>query len=65
MKPDSGRIEQADLGVRYPQIRGATEALAQGLSAVSARLEPKEAAQAASTIAMWGSRERRASSSCS
>ena len=39
MKLDSGRIEQADLGVRYVQIRGATEALAQGLSAEDCALQ--------------------------
>lgn len=33
MHPDSSRIEQADLAVRYPLVRGATAALAAGLSA--------------------------------
>ena len=33
MRPENNHIEQADLAVRYPQVRGATEALAQGLSA--------------------------------
>jgi ergothioneine biosynthesis protein EgtB len=33
MHPDSGRIEQADLAVRFPRIRDATTALAEGLSA--------------------------------
>ena len=37
MKPES--IEQADLAVRYPQIREATEALAQGLSAEDCALQ--------------------------
>jgi ergothioneine biosynthesis protein EgtB len=32
MHPDSSRIEQADLAVRYPRVRDATGALAQGLS---------------------------------
>ena len=39
MKPDSGRIEQADLAARYARIRGATEALAQGLSAEDCALQ--------------------------
>ena len=33
MNPESGRIEQADLAARYAQVRGATEALTQGLTA--------------------------------
>jgi ergothioneine biosynthesis protein EgtB len=37
MKPES--IEQADLAVRYPQVRGATGALAQGLSAEDCALQ--------------------------
>ena len=37
MKPES--IEQADLAARYPRIRGATEALAQGLSAEDCALQ--------------------------
>jgi ergothioneine biosynthesis protein EgtB len=37
MKPES--IEQADLAVRYPQVRGATEALTQGLSAEDCALQ--------------------------
>ena len=39
MKPDSGRVEQADPATRYGQIRGATEALAQGLSAEDCALQ--------------------------
>ena len=37
MKPES--IQQADLAVRYPQVRGATVALAQGLSAEDCALQ--------------------------
>jgi ergothioneine biosynthesis protein EgtB len=37
MKPES--IEQADLAVRYPRVRAATEALAQGLSAEDCALQ--------------------------
>jgi ergothioneine biosynthesis protein EgtB len=39
MKPDSGRIEQADLAARYAQVRGATEALTQGLTAEDCALQ--------------------------
>ncbi|HUN68649.1 MAG TPA: ergothioneine biosynthesis protein EgtB [Burkholderiales bacterium] len=39
MDPRNGRIEQADLARRYPLVRGATEALAQGLSAEDCALQ--------------------------
>jgi ergothioneine biosynthesis protein EgtB len=39
MKADSGRIEQADLAVRYSQVRNATEALTQGLTAEDCALQ--------------------------
>jgi ergothioneine biosynthesis protein EgtB len=39
MHPDSSRIQQADLGVRYGQIRHDTEALAQGLTAEDCALQ--------------------------
>jgi ergothioneine biosynthesis protein EgtB len=39
MNPESGRIEQADLAVRFAQVRGATEALAQGLTAEDCALQ--------------------------
>src|SRR6185436_2943577 len=39
MKPKSSRIEQTDLATRYPQVRSATERLAQGLSAEDCALQ--------------------------
>ncbi|MEO8145476.1 MAG: ergothioneine biosynthesis protein EgtB [Betaproteobacteria bacterium] len=39
MHPDSGRTHRADVGVSYAQVRSATEALTQGLSAEDCTLQ--------------------------
>jgi len=39
MHPESGRFQQSDIALRYLQVRGATEALAQGLSAEDCALQ--------------------------
>ena len=39
MQAYSGRFEQSDLASRYTQVRGATERLAQGLSAEDCALQ--------------------------